>query len=297
MPERTARLAETLRERLLWGLHGGTILPGDRFASVREIAARFQVDARTALRACRVLEAEGLLVTRRRSGMYVALTGPARPVAGERAQCIVEILADALERGIAPAELASRITNAFLRRRLRVLCVCNHPSQLEPLSAMATRDYGVEAIGVTRDELESGSAASLLESAEVAITTVFNLNFVRRLFEGSNRPVFTAAAVPAIHHMVTDPAVDVYVIIVGRAWSDRAESALEDSPLGNVRFRVIGEDDLDAIPANAHVFASPAAVALLEHLPIGRRAQALRYALAPTEARGLINAIVAAHLV
>ncbi|MBW3629363.1 MAG: GntR family transcriptional regulator [Gemmatimonadetes bacterium] len=70
---RTERdLAELLRDRVVGGLHRGTLHGGDRLAGVRETARETGLDPRTVVRVYRELEAEGLVEVRGRSGVYVA---------------------------------------------------------------------------------------------------------------------------------------------------------------------------------------------------------------------------------
>lgn len=67
-PPRYRRIAEDLRHALA----AGTALPGERVISARRLAARESVSLPTAVEALRLLEAEGLIVARPRSGWFVA---------------------------------------------------------------------------------------------------------------------------------------------------------------------------------------------------------------------------------
>jgi GntR family transcriptional regulator len=57
----------------------GTLRPGDRLPTVREVVARLALNPNTVLRAYRELEHEGLLAIRVGSGTFVA-DGAARPI-------------------------------------------------------------------------------------------------------------------------------------------------------------------------------------------------------------------------
>lgn len=65
-----------IMEELRRALARGELRPGDRVPAVRELAARLLVNPNTVQRAYQELEREGLLVTRRGQGTFVA-DGPA----------------------------------------------------------------------------------------------------------------------------------------------------------------------------------------------------------------------------
>ncbi|HYW07386.1 MAG TPA: GntR family transcriptional regulator, partial [Longimicrobium sp.] len=67
------RLVDVLRERVLGGIHTGRLDTGDRLPSYREVTEQTGVtDLRTVARAYAVLEREGLVEVRGRSGVFVA---------------------------------------------------------------------------------------------------------------------------------------------------------------------------------------------------------------------------------
>ena len=57
----------------------GTLRPGDRLPSVREASRAHRLSASTVFQAYYLLEARGLIVTRARSGYFVAQTIPRKP--------------------------------------------------------------------------------------------------------------------------------------------------------------------------------------------------------------------------
>src|SRR5437660_6896960 len=76
-------------------VHLGTLRPGDRLPTVREVVARLALNPNTVLRAYRELEHEGLLVIRVGSGTFVA-EGAAPPLD----QPLHRLLREELERWI-----------------------------------------------------------------------------------------------------------------------------------------------------------------------------------------------------
>lgn len=65
-------IIDVLRGRVLRGLQAGTLQPGDRLASARDLAGEFGVDYRAVIAAYKGLAAEGLVELRPRGGVYVA---------------------------------------------------------------------------------------------------------------------------------------------------------------------------------------------------------------------------------
>ena len=75
------RIADTLRR----ALDAGALLPGDRMISARRLAAREAVSLPTAVEALRLLECEGRIVARPRSGWFVARPSGDPPAASRSA--------------------------------------------------------------------------------------------------------------------------------------------------------------------------------------------------------------------
>jgi DNA-binding transcriptional MocR family regulator len=68
-----------LAEEIADIIEKGTLRPGDRLPSVREASRAHRVSASTVFQAYYLLEARGLIVTRARSGYFVAQTIPRKP--------------------------------------------------------------------------------------------------------------------------------------------------------------------------------------------------------------------------
>jgi DNA-binding transcriptional regulator YhcF (GntR family) len=74
-----ALVLERLREHILSGIFLGRWRAGDRLPSVREVARRERVDRKTVAAAYRILETEGLVHIRPRSGIYLRKARSAAP--------------------------------------------------------------------------------------------------------------------------------------------------------------------------------------------------------------------------
>ena len=70
-------LFDQLRTQIIDGVRDGTLPPGTRLPTVRELAAQLSLAVNTVARAYRELEAAGILETRGRFGTFVARVDPA----------------------------------------------------------------------------------------------------------------------------------------------------------------------------------------------------------------------------
>jgi DNA-binding transcriptional regulator YhcF (GntR family) len=295
-PERAAAVARVLRSRLQWRLHTGTIRIGDRIPGARELAEEFSVDVRTALRACRVLECEGLIETRLRSGMYVAMQQSPPPSLSATQTTVVDLLCEASARGISPGDLGQLLTSHFYQRRCCIACIEETADHAVAISDVIARDYAVDTVSASVADVMSSGADRVLSNVVAAVTTSFLATTVKRVAESRRLPVFVATMRPAlgIDLMRSLSSRPIYLIGVDRGWADRAEAGLEGADVsGNLRLVVVGEDDLDQIPADAEVFLTPAAAPLVTNHSVARRARRLEYGLSPSEERGLIATLVA----
>ena len=106
------QLARGVRARI----ERGTLAPGERVPPVRELALELGLAANTVAKAYRVLEAEGLLVGRGRSGTFVE----ARPAGGSADEELArgaEAFADRARRlGFGPTQTRRALDRALRRR-------------------------------------------------------------------------------------------------------------------------------------------------------------------------------------
>lgn len=134
-PDDPVPLGEQITYRVLYAIAKGVYQPGDKLPTVRETAVRLKVNPNTVSKAFRDLERDGILVSRRGSGVFVregALeTARARRQslvlerferavgealdAGLDAEEIQEVLVEALERA-AHVRRDDDVVDAFVRR-------------------------------------------------------------------------------------------------------------------------------------------------------------------------------------
>lgn len=109
------KLYERLADELAQAIHQGTLSPGDRMPSVRQLMDRHKVSASTIFQAYYRLESQGLILARPRSGYYVSPSAarlaleadtasrpPLQATCVSNSDLILAILQSASERSVTP---------------------------------------------------------------------------------------------------------------------------------------------------------------------------------------------------
>jgi GntR family transcriptional regulator len=104
--------------RILYAIARGVYRPGDKLPTVRDVATRLRVNPNTVSKAYRDLERDGVLVSRRGTGVFVHET--AVKTATERRQALVlgrfsRAVAEALDAGLEPDEILHVVEEALER--------------------------------------------------------------------------------------------------------------------------------------------------------------------------------------
>lgn len=104
-----------IMNRVREAIAAGELKPGDKIASVRDLAADFEVNPNTMQRALTELEREGLLLSERTKGRYVASDAKA---IGELRKDIARQAADSFRREMAALGFNEEEMMDFFRERL-----------------------------------------------------------------------------------------------------------------------------------------------------------------------------------
>jgi GntR family transcriptional regulator len=104
--------------RILYAIARGVYRPGDKLPTVREVATRLRVNPNTVSKAFRDLERDGILVSRRGTGVFVH--EDALAVSLERRQAVVlsrfeRAVTEALDAGFEPSEIQDGLFHALDR--------------------------------------------------------------------------------------------------------------------------------------------------------------------------------------
>jgi len=264
MASSRSRVAESLRQRILAGVHLGTIHPGDRLPSLRDLAAELNADPRTVMTAYRQLAAEGLVRLRPRSGVFVQ--APAQrdeELLPEVAAWVVDVFLRGLSRDIPPAELRRQARACLDSVRVRAACLECNDDQIYSLRQQVERDYGFEVVEVDAADLKARRPLPPpVAGADLVLTTRFHAAEAERLGRRLRRPVLVATLDPVFVNEITR------MLAAGGVWwicTDPRFAAKLPSMFGGAAVRplVLGRHPPDGIPPGDMVYATSRAAARL----------------------------------
>lgn len=301
MADRRGRITETLRQRLLRGLHGGSLLQGDRLPSARELAAEFDTDHRIILDVYRQLAEEGLVEMRRRGGIYVAASpGLTEGVPPISTPWVTDLLTQGVVREIPVAELHEWLRRAVETLRLRAVVVGGTHDQIAGLVRELRDDFGLDASGVHIDSMADGRHEHIdLRRTDLVITTAAFRNAVERVASRLKKPCISITVRPDLiggewRLLLRKP---VYVIVADETFIGVLHRFFADTPhADNLHPLVVGRDDLGQIPNDAAVYLTQKAKELLGQTRVPGRVLPAARTISRDSAREIIDFIVRANL-
>jgi DNA-binding transcriptional regulator YhcF (GntR family) len=252
-------LSDKLRDRILSGLHLGTLRPGDRLPSIRSLWRDLGVDHRVVAQAYRLLDEEGLVEVRGRSGVYLApqdqLGGE---VLAETARWMAGVLVEAWKRRMALDELPDLIRRCTSTVRLRCACVESNQDQMTAYCAELSEQFGVEAVPVYISPLplprpersvEFHGVEETIRDMDLVVTTSYHSRLVRKAAEN--------VGIPAVTLTVNSEVVDtvqrklrsgkVTLVCVDPEFGARMRTMYADASGEPAPVRVVLADDDDAL--------------------------------------------------
>jgi DNA-binding transcriptional regulator YhcF (GntR family) len=187
-------LIELLRDRVIGGLHRGTLRGGDRLPGVRETARETGLNARTVARAFRELETEGLVEVRGRSGVYVApqerRDGEMLP---ETTRWMAGVVVETWRRMIHIPELPDFVRRCTSAVQVRCALVESVEDAARAYSVELGSGLGFDVHPVSLDSAPTQASAEWLlgeiEDADLVVTTSFYARAVRDAAERLGTPV------------------------------------------------------------------------------------------------------------
>lgn len=302
MPERRDEIADAIRQRLISGLHLGTLAPGARLESTREIAAEFGVVPRTAMSAYRVLEAEGLVELRERSGIYVgAGKGGRGAMLTQLAGWVVDVLVDARAREIPPVAFPERIRRCLETLRLRSVCVAGNADQLDHICRELREDYGIESDGLEPAQISDpdGEAQRVIARADLFVSTAVHSARVQQIVRPLNRPAITVSLRQEVMGEMTRQLSrgPVYYVASDPRFRHALHAVFDATGHGgNARAMIVGEDDLATIPPDAPTYILRLAHERLGDSELTRRVAPLRRVFSDEMAQELLTFIVRSNM-
>ena len=256
--ERRLEIADLLRRRVKLGIHAGSLTPGDRLPSTRELASDFAVDHRVVVAAYHQLVAEGLVEMRPRGGIYVANIAPGavrEPMPPER--WLHEVFMQGRARDMSMRGVIDALRRATETVHLRAVVLHGIADQRTGMCRELEEDYGFEATGVSTEMLGNGHRPSEISEADLIVSTPAYEPLARRLAAQHEKPCIIADVRSDLiggewRLLLRKP---VYVV-VRDAQFKTALIAFFGHTKGkeNLRVLVASEDDLSAIPATAPTY-------------------------------------------
>ncbi len=205
------QIAESIRQEILHG----TLRPGDRLPSVREMATRWHCTIGTVQRAYEELVDQGLVVSRPGQGTHVAAVIPAATVEPLRRAALVQraeaFLLEVLTAGYTETEVEQAIRLALDRWRTLSRQLAAWPEHTlhfvgshDPAVAFITAHFADVAPGYVPHLTFAGSLGGLIALAEGEAdlagshlwdeeSDTYNAPFVRRLLPGRRVALLTLA--------------------------------------------------------------------------------------------------------
>ncbi|HVE80477.1 MAG TPA: GntR family transcriptional regulator [Gemmatimonadaceae bacterium] len=283
MPFRHDDLVQLLRRRLLDALRAGELKRGDRLGSTRTLSAELGVNLRAIMAAYQTLAAEGLVDVRPRSGIYVATTPHGvgeLSVAAER--WLADMLADGVARHLPVTEVGSWADRATRSATVHAAVVAGAVDMAAGICEELRADFAIEGDAILLAELEQGGPVpERLSEADVVVTIVPHVPIVRPLADRLGLPL---VALPPIDELIGAEwrcllREQVYMVVTDPRLEATVRQLLAKiEGVDDIRYLVVGRDDLWRIPPDAHVYVTRiACLALAGQPPLpGRPIPAVR---------------------
>jgi DNA-binding transcriptional regulator YhcF (GntR family) len=260
MDQETA-LSDKLRDRILSALHLGLLQPGDRLPSIRALWREMGVDHRVVAQAYRLLEDEGLVEVRGRSGVYLApqdqLGGE---VLAETARWMAGVLVEGWKRRMTLAEIPELIRRCTDTVRLRCAVVESNVDQMTAYGAELEEQFGLEAVPVyispvplPRPErsVEFHGVEQAVRQADLVVTTSYHSRLVRKAAENVGVPAVTltvnSEVVETVQRQIRGGGITL--VCVDPEFGNRLRAMYADASEGPEQIRVVLADDAEGVAA------------------------------------------------
>ncbi|MFL5562797.1 MAG: winged helix-turn-helix domain-containing protein [Gemmatimonadaceae bacterium] len=258
-------VADTLRNRIVSGLHVGRLNGGERLPNTRALATELGVNQRVVMAALRTLADEGFITLRARSGAYVV---PPHPAVGggsslpDLGAWLVSMLVQARARGLRPRDVSEYVRRSLETRRVRAACIECNRDQLHVLCSELADDHGYVTESAEVDELHERELPLAVRRADVLVTTLFHATEVEALAKKIGKPWIAVALRPDTMSDVARALAQgpVYFIATDPRFEPKLLQMLSPlGPVSNLRLMLVDRDDLDTIPREAATFVMSSA--------------------------------------
>ncbi len=261
---RVEEVKEELRQRLTQALRSGALSPGQRLPSTRDTARELGVNPRVVAAVYRVLEAEGIVEMRSRSGIFMASVSPSRETeVSTAATMIADFMAQAVTLGTPISQLSALIDASIASRRLSAVVLASIADQVDGIARELRDDYGLDARGIILDSIGRGEPLPrALRRAHLIVTTSGSEERVRKLVARMRKPCVVAsirADLLPVRSLFAFRST-VYVVVADPRFGAAIHEHLESSGGGhNISVLVAGRDDLSVIPPDGYAYVTESA--------------------------------------
>lgn len=278
-----ARLADLLRGRLLAAIHTGRVKPGDRLPSYREVSDETGLDLRAVGRAYAVLEAEGLVEVRGRSGVFLA---EQKRVGGrllaETARWLVAVGREAWTRRVRVPDLPDFVRECTASRVVRCAFVESTVDQVASIGTELREDFGFEVAPVHADHVAPVAAdrgdprprlAAELRDADFIATTAFHEKEMQTAAAALEVPLVVIRLNPMFMREVqrTLAEQEMVVVCADPLYAERLKMFVGDQHPERVRtVLATNRDEVARLDPSRPVLVTEAARQQLPDLPLPR---------------------------
>lgn len=277
------RLADLLRGRLLASIHTGRVKAGDRLPSYREVADETGVDLRAVARAYAVLEAEGLVEVRGRSGVFLAeQTRIGGRLLAETARWLVAVGREAWTRRLRVPDLPDFVRECTASRVVRCAFVESTVDQAASIGTELSEDFGFAVATVHADRfaplvVDGGEPRPRLPAevreADFIATTAFHEKEMREVAAGLEVPLVVIRLNPMFTREVqrTLAEQEMAVVCVDPLFAERLKLFVGDEHPERVRTVLTSNrDEVARLDRSRPVLVSEAARQQLPDLSLPR---------------------------
>lgn len=249
-------LADQLRDRIVSALHTGHLHAGDRLPGIRELTRDTGVDHRVVARAYRLLEAEGLVEVRGRSGVYAApQERMGTDMLAETARWMAGVLTEAWRRRVAIPELPEMVRRCTQEVQIRCACVESTVDHLTVLETELRDEFGLDVytVPVVADHVAESGVPIIsdlhndLRAADLVVTTNYHAPAVRRAVDELGKPLVVVTmnpdAVAVVERRIRDGSLTI--VCADPAFGERIRAMGNGAP--GDRVRVVLADDVCAV--------------------------------------------------
>ncbi|MGQ0701940.1 MAG: GntR family transcriptional regulator [Gemmatimonadales bacterium] len=297
MPNREWRIREVLWHRIASGIHRGTLTPGQRLPSTRQLGAEFGAAPRTVMAAYAELAREGVVELRRRSGIYVAKRPASERTVPGSSAWLVELLLKSLQEGLPPSALPGRLAEVFGSRRLLAACIAGNRDQADHLCRELRDDYGVAAAPLDSERLTADQSTAVLRRANLVVSTALAVIPARAAAGRFRKPLIVVRLRPeVIAEMVARlRAGPVYFVGTDPRFAEALRVIFDPTGVSHhLRPVILGRDNPDSIPPTAPVYILELAYERLGDTHLTRRVKPLPRVFSEETAREILSTIIPA---